>query len=102
MNSVSSKPLDSAPALHHVIVVGGTVREWEALADDQWADRIAELGKVADHVGARWLVLRPFTGAAADGGRDFSFVVAQTFTRISYDPQFDVKSRKADARQRRK
>ncbi len=67
MNSVSSKPLESAP-LHHVIVVGGTLREWQALADDQWADRIAELGKVADHVGARWLVLRPFNGSAADGG----------------------------------
>lgn len=66
MNSVSSAPLDSAPALRHVIVVGGTVHEWEALADDQWTDRIAELGKVADHVGARWLVLRPFTGSAAD------------------------------------
>ena len=67
MNSVSSAPLDSAPALRHVIVVGGTVHEWEALADDQWTDRIAELGKVADHVGARWLVLRPLTGSSPDG-----------------------------------
>ncbi|MCE9623377.1 MAG: undecaprenyl diphosphate synthase family protein [Actinomycetia bacterium] len=64
---MSSKPLDSAPPLQHVIVVGGTAREWEVLADDQWADRIAELGKVADHVGARWLVLRPLSGSAADG-----------------------------------
>jgi hypothetical protein len=45
-------------------------------------------------------IIGPFV--AANGGRDFSFVVAQTFTRISYDPQFDVKSRKADARARRK
>ncbi len=67
MNSVSSTPNDSAPPLHHVIVVGGTVGEWQALADDQWVDRIAELGKVADHVGARWLVLRPFIGTAVDG-----------------------------------
>lgn len=67
MNSVSPKPLDSAPPLHHVIVVGGTALEWEALADEQWAERIAELGKVADHVGVRWLVLRPFTGSSIIG-----------------------------------
>lgn len=45
-------------------------------------------------------IIGPFVPAS--GGRDFSFVVAQTFTRISYDPQFDVKSRKSDARARRK
>jgi hypothetical protein len=45
-------------------------------------------------------IIGPFI--AASGGRDFSFVVAQTFTRVSYDPQFDVKSRKADARLRAK
>ena len=45
-------------------------------------------------------IIGPFV--AADGGRDFSFVVAQTFTRISYDPQFDVKSRKADTKTRRR
>jgi undecaprenyl diphosphate synthase len=47
-------------SLHHVIVVGGTLAEWAALPDDQWAVRMAELGKVADHVGADWLILRPF------------------------------------------
>lgn len=45
-------------------------------------------------------IIGPFVPAS--GGRDFSFVVAQTFTRISYDPQFDVKSRRADAKARRK
>ena len=67
MKPVSSKPLDSAAPLHHVIVVGGTLHEWETLGDDQWADRIAELGKVTDHVGARWLVLRPVSGSARAG-----------------------------------
>jgi hypothetical protein len=41
-------------------------------------------------------IIGPFVPAS--GGREFTFAVAQTFTRISYDPQFDVKSRKADAR----
>lgn len=41
-------------------------------------------------------IIGPFVPAS--GGREFTFAVAQTFTRISYDPQFDVKSRRADAR----
>ncbi len=45
-------------------------------------------------------IIGPFV--AASGGREFSFVVTQTFTRISYDPQFDVESRKADAKSGRR
>jgi undecaprenyl diphosphate synthase len=60
---VSSQPIESAPPLRHLVVAGGTLQEWESLAEEQWTDRIAELGKVADHVGARWLVLRPFAGS---------------------------------------
>ena len=47
-------------SLRHVFVVGGTLAEWALLPDDQWAVRLAELGKVADHAGANWLTLRPF------------------------------------------
>ncbi len=47
-------------SLRHVLVVGGTLAEWAELPDDQWAVRLAELGKVADHAGANWLTLRPF------------------------------------------
>lgn len=47
-------------SLRHVIVVGGTLAEWAELPADQWADRLYEWGKVADHVGASWLTVRPF------------------------------------------
>lgn len=47
-------------SLRHVIVVGGTRAEWAELSADQWADRLSEWGKVADHVGASWLTVRPF------------------------------------------
>ena len=47
-------------SLRHVIVVGGTLAEWAELPADQWADRLDEWGKVADHVGASWLTVRPF------------------------------------------
>ena len=50
---VSSKPPESAPPLRHLIVVGGAQPEWASLAQGQWVDRMTELGKVADHVGAR-------------------------------------------------
>lgn len=63
---VSSHLPESGQVLRHLIVVGGSLREWESLADDQWTDRIAELGKVADHVGASWLVLRPYAGSAIE------------------------------------
>ena len=48
--------------LRHVIVVGGSTLEWSEVPDDVWQVRLAELGKVADHVGASWLTLRPFDG----------------------------------------
>lgn len=56
---MSAEPTDQV-LLHHVIVVGGDLNEWAAMPDDQWAERLDELGKVADHVGAQWLVLRPY------------------------------------------
>jgi undecaprenyl diphosphate synthase len=53
-------------SLRHVIVVGGTLAEWAELPADQWADRLYEWGKVADHVGASWLTVRPFGPDATD------------------------------------
>ena len=52
-------------ALRHVVLVGGTPAEWDALGEQLWVHRLAELGKVADHVGASWLVLHPY---GPDGG----------------------------------
>src|SRR3954447_12704066 len=46
--------------LHHIVLVGGTPVEWAGFTDDAWARRMAELGKVAEHVGASFLVLRPY------------------------------------------
>ena len=52
--------------LHHIVLVGGTPAEWAELSEDAWTRRMAELGKVAEHVGAAFLVLRPY-GAEPDG-----------------------------------
>ncbi len=56
---------DVAP-LRHIIVVGGALQEWSSMSAEQWSARLNELGKVADHVGAQWLTLRPFSGDASE------------------------------------
>ena len=55
------------PPLRHVIVAGGTAAQWEATPAERWSVLVDELGKVADHVGASWLTLRPFGGDQAAG-----------------------------------
>jgi undecaprenyl diphosphate synthase len=67
---VMTAATETAP-LRHIIVVGGTPGQWAAMSDQQWVDRLAELGKVADHVGASWLTLRPYSndGTLVDGTR---------------------------------
>lgn len=46
--------------LRHVLVVGGTLAEWEALGDKRWAVRRAELARIAAGSGAMWLTVRPY------------------------------------------
>jgi undecaprenyl diphosphate synthase len=43
-----------------VLVVGGSIDEWNDLGTAQWETRLRELGKSADHVGASWLTVRPY------------------------------------------
>jgi hypothetical protein len=58
------------PALHHIMVVGGTLADWGALTDDQWHDRVTGLGSLSSEAGAAWLTLRPFErGDGADAAR---------------------------------
>ncbi len=53
--------------LRHVLIVAGTPREWAATDGEHWGQRLAELGKVADHVGASWLTIRPYGPDPAQG-----------------------------------
>ncbi len=46
--------------LGHVLVVGGTLDEWDALGAELWAIRRRELAKAVAHAGALWLTLRPY------------------------------------------
>ncbi len=46
--------------LRHIMVVGGTLRDWDELGDEQWNDRVEQLGAIADQAGASFLTLRAF------------------------------------------
>lgn len=46
--------------LRHVMVVGGTLREWDELGADRWEHRVEQLGRVADGAGASFLTLRAY------------------------------------------
>ena len=88
-------PSADAPVLRHVIVVGGTPAEWAEMTDEQWRDRLSELGKVADHVGASWLTLRPYGGDTAAGPAERSVHVGHCL--VAAHPQADGRARIAAA-----
>ena len=46
--------------MRHVMVVGGTLRDWADLTDGQWSDRVDELGAEAASANVAWLTLRPY------------------------------------------
>ncbi|MEM8745166.1 MAG: undecaprenyl diphosphate synthase family protein [Actinomycetota bacterium] len=46
--------------LRHVMVVGGTLSDWDELGDIRWSRRVSELGEVASNAGASFLTLRAF------------------------------------------
>ena len=62
-------------SLRHVLVVGGTLEEWQALSEALWTQRRHELCAIASGAGASWLTLRPYERGAS----------AATTTRIVED-----------------
>jgi Putative undecaprenyl diphosphate synthase len=59
-----SATADVEHQLVHVAVAGGTSAEWDALDESQWDSRLLDLGKVADHIGASWVTIRPYEAGA--------------------------------------
>jgi undecaprenyl diphosphate synthase len=84
-------------ALLHVIVVGGSLDQWSGLPSGEWVQRLEQLGKVADQVGARWVTVRPYGSGGADvdaaSGLPRSAVVGGC--TVSLDPEPDGRERLA-------
>lgn len=57
-------------SLEHVMVVGGTPKEWDSVTDAEWRQLARRLGAAAGGAGARWVTLRPYgpePGGETDG-----------------------------------
>ena len=67
--------------LRHVLVVGGTLDEWQALTEVQWAQRRHELCAIASGAGAPWLTLRPYER----GGNSSAAAIVAAATRTIED-----------------
>lgn len=100
---VSERTLAVAPptgSLGHLMIVGGTFRDWADLGDERWRARAAELGAVVAAAGGAWLTLRAYErGDFADELTTWSTVVASTAGEctVIVDPCADGRRRFAEA-----
>ena len=58
---------DVGTPLEHVMVVGGTPKDWDDIGADEWDVVVDRLGGVAAAAGARWLTFRPYGPHPASG-----------------------------------
>lgn len=65
------------------------MEEWNRLSEQQWDERLTELGKIADHVGASWLTVRPYTPGSGGVARQHR----QGECTITVAPDGDGRSR---------
>ncbi len=56
--------------LRHVMVVGGTLADWDDLGATRWDERVAALGAVAANAGANYLTLRAFEPGPRPSGSE--------------------------------
>ncbi len=82
--------------LRHVMIVGGTLGDWDDLGVRRWDERVAELGVVAANAGASFLTLRAFEpGVRPSTSERWERVVDGCHVII--DPCGDGRERFADA-----
>src|SRR5829696_5418386 len=94
----SGAPAAKPAALRHVLVVGGTTREWDELGRELWTARRNELAKVVSHAGATWLTLRPFGPDPAVAADHLQPIVdVREGCTLIVDPAADGRQRPLDA-----
>ena len=62
------EPDSTQQFLRHVMIVGGTLGDWDDLGVQRWDQRVAELGAVAANAGATFLTLRAFEEGVRPSG----------------------------------
>ncbi|MEL6893112.1 MAG: undecaprenyl diphosphate synthase family protein [Actinomycetota bacterium] len=82
--------------LRHVMIVGGTLGDWDDLGVERWDRRVDELGLVASNAGASFLTLRAFEpGDRPSTSEPWQRDVAAC--RVLIDPCGDGRARFAQA-----
>jgi undecaprenyl diphosphate synthase len=62
--STPSNQADGQGGLAHVLVCGGTTREWSDSSADEWKSQLDTLVDSVHESGARWMTLCPYSGDA--------------------------------------
>lgn len=62
---VAARRGSGGPSLRHVLVVGGTMREWAEMSQPDWEARVDRLGAYCGSLGVPWLTVRVY-GLGAD------------------------------------
>jgi undecaprenyl diphosphate synthase len=76
-------------SLEHLIVVGGTPKDWDAITPDEWEQLIDQLRRVAAGAGVRWLTIRPYGPHPASGCGERSREVIPGSCTVIVDPVAD-------------
>jgi hypothetical protein len=53
--------------LRHVLVVGGSLEQWNAMSASDWSEYVATLQSSVEKVGAQWLTVYPYSGTSRTG-----------------------------------
>ncbi|MEP7201512.1 MAG: undecaprenyl diphosphate synthase family protein [Ilumatobacteraceae bacterium] len=92
-----SRAAENSVELRHVVIVGGSLTDWNTLGVAAWRERILELGKFAEHVGAAWLTLHPLDRAEPPHGGTPASITPVGSCTVVVDPQTDGRQRLVSA-----
>jgi hypothetical protein len=88
-----SKSADQPLELRHIVIVGGTLADWNALSDAEWKQRFSGCAAVAERAGATWLTIRPLDRQAPPHGGISASVNRIGRCTVVVDPQTDGRQR---------
>ncbi len=83
--------------LRHVMIVGGSLGEWNTFGDAAWRERILEFGKFAEHAGAGWLTMHPLDSAEPPPGGTPASITRVGNCTVVVDPLTDGRQRLVSA-----